>query len=251
VNYRTLEHDKIADTAHRLEMRILERFPDSNLGQVAVNFTTIAREAHDRGREIRKPYIFLRIVTFTLLAASLVALVSLFRAVQMTEGVWQIENFLESFNAALGSLVFIGGAILFLVTYETRLRRRKALLAINELRALAHIIDMHQLTKDPEQLLRQGPSTPSSPKRVMSPFELSRYFDYCSEMLSLITKVGALYVQSFPDRVALDAIDVVESLCTGLSRKIWQKIMILDRYASDGAEGGTKEKVAGTFSTRT
>ncbi len=155
-----------------------------------------------------------------------------------TEGVWRIENFLESFNAALGSLVFIGGAILFLVTFEKRLRRRKAMFAINELRALAHIIDMHQLTKAPEQIFRQGPSTAASPKRVMNSFELSRYLDYCSELLSLITKVGALYIQSFPDPVAVDAIDKVEALCTGLSRKIWQKIMILDRYASGGAEGG-------------
>jgi len=236
VNYRTLEHDKIVDTARRLEMRILERFPEANLGQVARSFTTIAREAHDRCREIRKPYVFLRIVIFTLLAVSLVALGSLFREVQITEGVWRIENFLESFNAALGSMVFIGAAILFLVTFEKRLRRRKAMFAINELRALAHIIDMHQLTKAPEQILRQGPSTSASPKRVMNSFELSRYLDYCSELLSLITKVGALYVQAFPDPVAVNAIDQVEALCTGLSRKIWQKIMIFDRYASDSAE---------------
>jgi len=47
-------------------------------------------------------------------------------------------------------------------------------------------------------------------------------------MLSLIGKLGALYVQKFNDPVALAAVNDVEQLTTGLSRKIWQKIMILN-----------------------
>jgi len=47
-------------------------------------------------------------------------------------------------------------------------------------------------------------------------------------MLSLTGKVAALYVQHFDDAVAVAAASEVESLCTGLSRKIWQKIMILE-----------------------
>ena len=89
---------------------------------------------------------------------------------------------------------------------------------------------MHQLTKDPEMVLTQHPKTDVSPDRNMTPFELNRYLDYCSEMLALISKVGALYVQSFPDSQALAAVDEIENLTTALSRKIWQKIMILDRY---------------------
>jgi hypothetical protein len=40
--------------------------------------------------------------------------------------------------------------------------------------------------------------------------------------------VAALYVQDSQDPVLLDAVNDVETLTTGLSRKIWQKIMILD-----------------------
>ena len=101
--------------------------------------------------------------------------------------------------------------------------------AIHELRALAHIIDMHQLTKDPHVITNPGGQTKSSPKRTMTDFELSRYLDYCSEMLSLIGKVAALYVQRFDDPVALSAVDQIEDLTTGLSRKIWQKIMIINQ----------------------
>jgi hypothetical protein len=62
----------------------------------------------------------------------------------------------------------------------------------------------------------------------MTPFELNRYFDYCNDSLALISKIAALYVQGFQDPVLLDAVDDVEDLTSGLSRKIWQKIIILD-----------------------
>ena len=61
----------------------------------------------------------------------------------------------------------------------------------------------------------------------MTTFELSRYLDYCAEMLSLTGKVAALYVQEFDDAVAVAAVNDVEQLTTGMSRKIWQKLMIL------------------------
>jgi len=63
----------------------------------------------------------------------------------------------------------------------------------------------------------------------LTPFLLGRYLDYCSEMLSLIGKVAALYAQNTQDAVVLAAVDEIETLTTGLSRKIWQKIMILDQ----------------------
>jgi hypothetical protein len=112
---------------------------------------------------------------------------------------------------------------------EGRIKRKRALDLIAQLRSLAHVIDMHQLNKDPD---RVGPSyefTPSSPKPALTPAQLTRYLDYCSEMLSIIGKIGALCVQDFDDPVTLAAVDQLEDLCSGLSRKIWQKIMILDR----------------------
>jgi hypothetical protein len=47
-------------------------------------------------------------------------------------------------------------------------------------------------------------------------------------MLSLVSKLAALYVQRFDDYVVLQAVNEVESLTNGLSRKIWQKITILE-----------------------
>ena len=86
---------------------------------------------------------------------------------------------------------------------------------------------MHQLTKDPERVLGDWSATKNSPKLSMTPMELSRYLDYCGEMLSLVGKVASLYVQCFDDEAAVAAVSEVEQLTTGLSRKILQKIMIL------------------------
>ena len=143
---------------------------------------------------------------------------------------WEsFADFVQAVDAGINDVVFIGIGIFFLVTLEARIKRRRALKAIHELRSIAHIIDMHQLTKDPEVILSGGPATRSSPKRTMTTFEMSRYLDYCSEMLSLIGKVAALYAQRFNDPVALSAVDEIEDLTTGLSRKIWQKIMIINQ----------------------
>ncbi len=107
---------------------------------------------------------------------------------------------------------------------------------------MAHIVDMHQLTKDPERMAggpgsggsggAGGNDTASSPERQLGSFELGRYFDYCSEALSMISKVAAIYVQGFSDPVVLEAVDEIEGLCSGLSRKIWQKILVLDQIAA-------------------
>jgi hypothetical protein len=62
---------------------------------------------------------------------------------------------------------------------------------------------------------------------------MGRYLHYCTELLAVLGKVGHLYVQDFPDTGALTAVDHFEGLTVGLSGKIWQKLMILDRIRSD------------------
>ena len=62
----------------------------------------------------------------------------------------------------------------------------------------------------------------------MNAFELGRYLDYCNEMLSLIGKLAAVYIQRFDDEVALEAVTEVEILTASLCDRIWQKIMFLN-----------------------
>lgn len=63
----------------------------------------------------------------------------------------------------------------------------------------------------------------------MSAPELGRYLDYCSEMLSLTSKIAASFVGHFDDPVVLTTVNEIETLVTGLSGKIWQKITLLER----------------------
>jgi hypothetical protein len=225
--YRELWPERIVETARHLSARIQERFPGSGLHNVAAEVEQIAQEAVLRSQEIRRPNYWVRggVVTLIALMAGLLAVLA--PRIRPDDNVFIIEEFVQTFEAAIGSVVYLGAGMLFLVTLERRWKRERCLAAVRELRALAHIVDMHQLTKDPERMLR-GQPTASSPKRALSQFELGRYLDYCSELLSLTNEIGALYVQEFPDAVALEAVDQLSNLTNSLSRNIWQKLMILD-----------------------
>ncbi len=228
----SLDPNKIVDTVERLSRRIRERFPDANLGSVVDDLARIARESVRRVDELGRPDRALRGVVAVLLVGLVGVLAVLVGEFRVN---WRIQggtDLVQTIDAGLESLFLIGGSIAFLVTLESRHKRKKALAVIYDLRSLAHIVDMHQLTKDPEQLLRHGPPTESSPTRTMSDFELQRYLDYSSEMLALISKVAALYAQGVADPVVLSAVDDIEDLTSGLSRKIWQKITILHQHGA-------------------
>lgn len=230
--YRSLDSEKILGTIETLSRRIGERFPGAGLNRVCDELLTIARESQKRTAWIAKPQRSLRFLTGVLVTVIIGGLASLLANASWPRNGFDLVVLVQVSEAGLNVFLLLSAAILFLVTAETRIKRRRALKAIHELRALAHVIDMHQLTKDPERLLARRATTPSSPKHNLSPFELGRYLDYCSEMLSLIGKLAALYVQKFDDPVALAAVNEVEDLTAGLSRKIWQKIMIINADAS-------------------
>jgi len=223
--YRQLDSERLIETVSRLRDRIRRSFPDANLGLVAEELLVVARDAANRSLAIRRPNVWLRALSLVLVVASaailLIGVVSLHPRL---DDEWSWADVIQTLEASLGALFFLSAAILSALTIEARRKRRRCLDALHELRAMAHIVDMHQLTKDPEGFDEASAAV----RRPMSRLELVRYLDYCSEMLALMGKLAALYVQDFPDPQAVTAVDEVEELTTGLSRKIWQKIMILD-----------------------
>ncbi len=231
--YRNLDSEKIVDTIETLCRRIAERFPDAGLAQVCRELLVIARESQARCNWIARPQRVLRLVIGFVVLTIVSVLVLVLANSTWPGRAFDIVSLVQVSEAGINVCLLLGAAILFLTTVEARVKRGRALREIHELRALAHVVDMHQLTKDPERLLSLVKSTASSPKRTLSASELTRYLDYCSEMLSLIGKLAALYVQKFNDPVALAAVNDVEQLTTGLSRKIWQKIMILNSGRSE------------------
>lgn len=217
-NFLSLDAGEIVNTIDRLRGRIEDRFPGSGLGQVCAQLLQISRDASERAARIAKPILPLRIATGILAVVIVAGLILMVTRLRPPPGTFELGQFIQVLEAGINDVVLIGAAIFFLVTIEARIKRRRALRALRELRSIGHIIDMHQLTKDPER---------TDPDRPMTARELGRYLDYCSEMLSLTGKVAALYVQDFEDDVALQAVNEIEDLTTGLARKIWQKLSIV------------------------
>jgi len=235
-NYKQLDSDQIVATCEQLCRRIQERFPSAGLNNCSGQLLQISRQAKVRAAQISEPMTWLRVLSGLAIASIVSVFVVTLMQVQLKDEELHSGEMVQIFEAGFNTLVLVGAIILFLVTLEIRVKRRRALKAIHELRSLAHIIDMHQLTKDPDRTRTRADDTASSPKRTMTPFELNRYLDYCSEMLSLSGKVAALYVQNFEDADAVAAVNDLEELASGLSRKIWQKIMMLNTVREDGAK---------------
>jgi hypothetical protein len=229
--YRSLNADRIEATLETLYHRIQERFPNRGLANLCNELLEIAREDRRTLAWVAKPNYWLR--AGVAVAIGLGAIVLLMFAFGLSllglEFNDEVSNVLQGVDAAVNTIALSGAASWFLLNLESRWRRAAVLKDLHELRSIAHVVDMHQLTKDPTQLWKGYSSTASSQIHEMSEFELIRYLDYCSEMLSLTGKLAALYMQNMRDPVIIDAVNEIEDLTTSLSRKIWQKIMILQQ----------------------
>ena len=235
--YSELRPEMLMTTLRKLQHRISERFPEAGLGKVCLDLTELGEYGFKIYKRLRKPIWGLRILTglsiLTLIVVVVVGILSIDISSIQING--NVSESLQGLESAINEVIFLSIAIFFLGNSEMRFKRRLALRSLHALRSLAHVVDMHQLTKDPAVILA-GTSfkpTESSPARTMTPYQLTRYLEYCSEMLALTSKLAALHVQYLDDPVVLGAVNDVESLTQGLSNKIWQKIMILDMAGPD------------------
>ena len=229
MSYRTLDAIHIVDTLRALERRIVERFPGSGLASVCRELVGIGEQVQERSKSIAAPNIPLRIALFIAIAAGLAGLVAVVVTVKVQVGTAELFGMFQGIEAAANIVVLAGAALFFLVTLETRIKRSRSLRDLHTFLSIAHVIDMHQLTKDPSTIFSSAP-TASSPERSMNRYKLTRYLDYCSEMLSLTSKLAALYAQVLPDTVVIDAVNEIENLTANFSRKIWQKISIIESF---------------------
>lgn len=229
--YKALNAERIIGTLDVLTRRIGERFPKSGLAQVSADLTNIARQTSGRIDSIARPYIGLRIGLLALAVTAVLLIVWLIKSAKTwalsISASTEISEVIQGIDAGVSVLIILGGAALFLLSLESRWRRDQALEALHEFRSIVHVIDMHQLTKDPAAY--GAPRTSSSPDRSMSVPQLLRYLGYCSELLSLAGKVAALYADKLRDPVVIDAVGDIERLTTDLSQKIWQKIELFQQ----------------------
>lgn len=228
--YRELKPARIQTTLQRLHQRIGERFPESGLRKVAAELMQLGEEVAEQTGFFRQAILPIRLfVVFSVLILVTLSIAGVVYSANMVsdEGA-NFAEFLQALEAGTNELIFLAIALFFLVTLEGRVKRVAALRMLHRLRSIAHVIDMHQLTKDPVYLIMPDGNTESSPDRPMTLFQLTRYLDYCAELLALVSKLAALHAQHLDDPVVLEAVNEVETLAQGLSNKIWQKIMIME-----------------------
>jgi hypothetical protein len=230
--------DEIQKTIERLHLRIRERFPESNLANVCQCLYDISTETHQTVEWISKPNYVLRYGTYVLIAAAGLVFVHSLASWDLRADGINLADFVQMIDSALNSLVLLGAGILFLVTLENRRKRHRVIHAVNHLRCIAHIVDMHQLTKDPDSMADAVVATPHSPRSTLNRYELARYLDYCTEMLALVSKTAFLYVQDYHDPVATEAVNDLEDLTNGLASKMWQKIVIIQSQENGGSLTG-------------
>jgi hypothetical protein len=235
-----LDAGSITKTLERLSARIDERFPNAGLARVCSDLVETSKITARRVRNLGRPYLglqFLILLALIALVCGQLYVLSVvdWRHIRINQDLVGLTEGLESM---VNLLILAGGAVWFLATSERRLKRRRTMRALFELRSFAHVIDMHQLTKDPTVVLGGGAPTAASPERRMTLFELSRYLDYCAEMLALVSKLAALYAGATEDNEIIQAVNEMEVLTSDLARKIWQKITILSQLDERAAMPG-------------
>jgi hypothetical protein len=250
MSYRELDASAIVKTIHTLEQRIKERFPESGLSKICHELGVVGESTQRKAKKIAQPTLWLRALIYVAIVAGIVGLAYTVRILIQSAKLQvdtEVFGFFEGIDAAMHIVVVVGAALFFAISLDDRMKRRHALSDLHVFRTIAHVIDMHQLTKDPSIVLGHYHATATSPKRIMNRFELTRYLDYCSEMLSLTGKLAALYAQSMPDAVVIDAVNDIENLTANLSAKIWQKITILDSLDEKAGVKGSdlKERAPG------
>jgi hypothetical protein len=215
---------------NHLHERIKARFPQASLGNIAKTVGETAEKAKARSAQIRRPNPFVRLSVWLLLLGIVAGLGYIATHLDYGSAEKEVRGasaFIQFLDAALETVALLGGGAIFLVTLESRLKRRKLIAAVHELRSLAHIIDMHQLTKCPDHYTKEWRKTSASAPLKYDIYEVQRYLDYCSELLAMVSKVAMLYLEDQTDPVVLDSVDQIEDLTSSLSRKIWQKLSIL------------------------
>lgn len=226
--YQQLDADAVRGSAESLQRRIRARFPDRGLWEVCGELMGLIDEVVAEGgislRRVKIARVLSRLAVACLIVF-MVGAISL-ASVDITSSPESLTpvDWLPLIETIINDLVFVGIAVFFLVAVPQRMERARVLRLLHRLRSLAHVIDMHQLTKVPERL-HHGSRAEGG--LGLTRVELTNYLDYCTEMLSLVGKTAAIFAEDTTDGDVLDAVEGLETLTSDMARKVWQKIAII------------------------
>ncbi len=228
-----LQASDVRTTVAQLERRMTARFPGRGIVDLSTRLLAlidaVEETAPDLNNGLRRARLVSRVLAAGVAIATAVAVGVVLRdgiEGDMLRGV----AWVPLVESMINDVVFAALAMFFLYSFPERMQRGRALRLLHQLRSLAHVVDMHQLTKDPERYKPDWrPTSASIDPGLATPRDMEYYFEYCSEMFSLIGKGAALVAEESRDTVVLDAVANIEQLTTSLSRKVWQKISLLPK----------------------
>lgn len=245
--FRRLKSDKIIQTLRHLHERIDDRFHQRKRGLTTIceELLDVAEEARGNVERLRRANVWLRLVPVlvTAIIAYLTYLMfaGIDRQLALPAGIdtsdprlysdlKKLLDVLRQIKADIAIPIALAVPVPLIITMfafifrlETLWKRRQTLRYLHELRSIIHVVDMHQLTKDPRYVPKQN-----EPDFVGGE-DLVYYLDYCAELLSIAGKVAALYAESSHDPVVIEAVSDLGSITADLSNKIWQKVNIVER----------------------
>ncbi|MEL7043362.1 MAG: hypothetical protein AAGL90_17720 [Pseudomonadota bacterium] len=237
--YRSLNPDLIVKTTAQLSDRMEARFPGRGLTGVAKELTKFSQEEVGRAKRIAQPRYLVRFFVYLFILGAIAIIAYIAWTVRIDLQASPDWDMFEGVEALINLLILFAAAIWFLANLEARMRRHDVLVRINQLRSIAHVIDMHQLSKDPMSDLHVGAESESRPESDLHGYALVRYLDYCADLLAITGKLASAYLQYIEDPIVIASVNEFESLTADMSGKIWQKVTVLELQGGFQTQYGT------------
>ncbi len=212
-----LDPARIIETAENLARDIGGKLPGSSLAGLAVELAHIAHATVERTQQARRPIYAIRVLSFLAISTSLLGLCYLLDHIHARWEFGTIAEVFDATDAGFNLLVLLAGALWFLITFENRIKRRKALQFIEELREFIHVIDVTQLFYTP---IVYNPDPAAA--RTSVTFDYT-YFLFCTQMLAVISNLAPLYTRGAAGDSILRAASDVEMLANAITAKLLSK----------------------------
>lgn len=211
-----LDSARIVETADYLSRELGTQLPGSSLAGLADALAKIARAPDDQTRQARKPIYVLRAASAIAIGVAVVALALVARHVHARWEFATITDLFAGLQAGVNLLVLLAGALWFLVSIEARIKRRRTLQSIGELREFLHVIDVTQLYYTPDFY---------SAAPAMGKLKLDHtYLLCCTRMLGLIGNLAALHARGTSADSILRASFELELLANTITAKLQSKV---------------------------
>jgi hypothetical protein len=212
-----LDPTKIIETADHLARRVSEKLPDSVLAGLAVELAQVARQTEERAHNARQAILVIRVASILAVCGTLLGLWFLARHIHARWEFGTIAQVFEATDAGFNLLVILAGVLWSFLTLEARIKRRRALSSIEELRDFIHVIDITQLYYTPD-LYNPNPANSLSSLNIDYTYLL-----FCTEMLTLISNLAPLYTRGAAGDSILRAVSDVEMLANANSATLLSK----------------------------